>query len=77
MPACSCFIRANKELDSSATGYCIELDGRHGQLNRQFHLFAASQVEREECVSVLRKYAVHNERRPPARWACSWIDRGR
>ena len=62
MPTCSCFIRANKELDSGNAGYCIELDGRHGPLQRQFHLFATSQVEREEWVSVLRKYAVRNER---------------
>ncbi|KAJ1472855.1 hypothetical protein T484DRAFT_3395337 [Baffinella frigidus] len=59
-----CFVRSNKDCDqpnaSGSAAFCIELDGRHGALQRQYHLYASSEMEREEWVQILRKHAVNS-----------------
>lgn len=58
----SCYVRTTKEKDKPGDppAYCIELDARHGPLNRQYFLYAANEMEREEWVHVLRKHAVNS-----------------
>lgn len=58
---CSCYVRScpDKDLKSGDNGFCIEIDARHGTVKKMFHLYAKTQLERDEWVFTLRKYAVN------------------
>ena len=49
----------DKDLKSGDNGFCIEIDARHGTVKKMFHLYAKTQLERDEWVFTLRKYAVN------------------
>uniref|UniRef100_A0A6U4Q5S4 Protein kinase domain-containing protein n=1 Tax=Hemiselmis andersenii TaxID=464988 RepID=A0A6U4Q5S4_HEMAN len=55
-----CFVKANKARDKEGIGYCIEVDTSGSLIPKHYYLYAATEVEREEWVHVMRKHAVNS-----------------
>mmetsp|Transcript_45245 Transcript_45245/g.113412 ORF Transcript_45245/g.113412 Transcript_45245/m.113412 type:complete len:478 (-) Transcript_45245:89-1522(-) len=55
-----CFVKANKARDKEGIGFCIEVDTSGSLIPKHYYFYAATEVEREEWVHVMRKHAVNS-----------------